>query len=83
MSELTVLVHCFRVPIESLGKNFATLVIKFFPTSFIGNTYRIYMKKLEYKSYKVFSYRFYSFVPIIINSACLITKNLIKTCLMI
>ena len=26
------------------------------------------MKKLVYKSYKVFSYRFYSFVPININS---------------
>ena len=61
-------VHCCRVPIESISKNFVTLVHKFFPSAFIGNTYRIYMKKLVYKSYKVFSYRFYSFVPININS---------------
>ena len=59
--------HCCRVPIESIWKNFVTLVHKFFPSAFIGNTNRIYMKKLVYKSYKVFSYRFYSFVPININ----------------
>ena len=47
--------HCCRVPIESIGKNFVTIVLNFFPSEFINNTYRIYTKKLEYKSYKVFS----------------------------
>ena len=43
---LQVLIHCCGVLIESLGKNFVTLVPKFFPSEFIGNNYRINMKKL-------------------------------------
>ena len=39
-------------------------------------TYRIYVKKLVYKNYKVFSYRFYSFLPININSVSLELQQL-------
>ena len=41
--------------IESLGKNFVTLVHKFFHIDSIGITYKCTRKKLVYKSYKVFS----------------------------
>ena len=47
--------------IESLGKNFVTFVLKFFRIDSIGITYKFTRKKLEYKSYKVFSYRFYRY----------------------
>ena len=47
--------------IESLGKNFVIFVLKFFHIDSIGITYRICMKKLEYKNHKVFSYRFYRY----------------------
>ena len=47
--------------IESIGKNFVTLVIKFLYIDSIGITYKCTRKKLQYKSYKVFSYRFYRY----------------------
>jgi hypothetical protein len=56
--------------IESIGKNFVTLYSSFFNIDSIGITYKCTRKKLEYKSYKKNSYRFYSFVPINIKSVC-------------
>ena len=47
--------------IESIGKNFVTFVLNFFHVDSIGITYKCTRKKLQYKSYKVFSYRFYRY----------------------
>ena len=56
----TVDVYRYKT-IESTGKNFVTFVLKFFHIDSIGITYKCTRKKLVYKSYKVFFYRFYRY----------------------
>ena len=51
--------------IESIWKNFVTFLHKFFHIDSIGNTFKCTRKKLVYKSYKVFSYRFYRYPTIV------------------
>ena len=60
MKNYTVDVYRYKT-IESIGKNFVTFVHKFFHIDSIGITYKCTRKKLVYKSYKVFSYRFYRY----------------------
>ena len=47
---LWVRTHCFAHAVEGYQKKlYEKLCNKFFPSAFIGNTYRIYMKKLYKK----------------------------------